>query len=61
MSFEIDPLFEGNFLTASIISSLDIGLKEKLSVFPIQDKIALTGTKIFLLEFELTRTLLKSN
>ena len=30
MSFDIDALFEGNFLTASIISSLDIYLKEKL-------------------------------
>ena len=31
MSFDIDALFEGKFLTASIISSLDIDLKEKLS------------------------------
>ena len=31
MSFNIDALFEGNFLTASIIWSLDIDLKEKLS------------------------------
>ena len=31
MSFGIDVLFEGNFLTASIISSLHINLKEKLS------------------------------
>ena len=31
MSYDIDALFEDNFLTASIISSLDIGLKEKHS------------------------------
>ena len=31
MSFDIDTLFEGHFLTASIISSLDIDLKENLS------------------------------
>ena len=32
MSFDIDASFEGNLLTASIISSLvDIDLKEKLS------------------------------
>ena len=30
MSFDIDALFEGNFLTASMISSSDIDLKEKL-------------------------------
>ena len=30
MSFDIDALFEGNFLTPSIMSSLDIDLKEKL-------------------------------
>ena len=30
MSFEIDVLFEGNFLAASIISSLDIDLKGNL-------------------------------
>ena len=28
MSFDIDALFEGNFLTASTISSLDLDLKE---------------------------------
>ena len=31
MSFDIGALFGGNFLIASIISSLDIDLKEKLS------------------------------
>ena len=31
MSFDIDTLFEGSFLTGSIISSLDIALKENLS------------------------------
>ena len=31
MSFDIDALFEGIFLTSSIISPLDIDLKEKLS------------------------------
>ena len=30
MSFDIDALFEGNFLTASMISSLVIDLQEKL-------------------------------
>ena len=29
VSFDNDALFEGNFLTASIISSLDIHFKEK--------------------------------
>ena len=33
MSFEIDALFEGNFLIALIISFLETGLKEKL-LFP---------------------------
>ena len=33
MSFKIDALFEGNFLTALIIPFLETGLKEKLS-FP---------------------------
>ena len=32
MPFEIDAFFESNLLTASIIPSLDIDLKEKLSV-----------------------------
>ena len=31
MSFDIDTLFEGKFLTTSMTSSLDIDLKEKLS------------------------------
>ena len=31
ISFDIDALFEGIFLTTSVISSLDIDLKEKLS------------------------------
>ena len=37
MSFDMDALFEGNFLTASVISALDIDLKEKLSpsYFPL--------------------------
>ena len=30
-SFDIDALFEGNFLTASVISSFHIDLREKLS------------------------------
>ena len=32
MLFEIDVLFEGSFLTAFMISSLDIRLKEKFSL-----------------------------
>ena len=31
MSFDFDVLFEGNFLTVSIVSSLDFDPKEKLS------------------------------
>ena len=31
MSFDIAALFEGKFLTASMLSSLDIDSKEKLS------------------------------
>ena len=31
MSFDVDVLFEGNFMTTLMISSLDIDLKEKLS------------------------------
>ena len=31
ITFDIDALFEGKFLTASMISSLDIDLKETLS------------------------------
>ena len=30
MLFDTDALFEGNFLTVSMISSLDIDLKEKV-------------------------------
>ena len=32
-SFKIDALFESNFLTASTISSLDIGLKTFNAIF----------------------------
>ena len=31
MSFDVDALFEGNFLTAPMLSSLVIDLQEKLS------------------------------
>ena len=31
MSFEIEALFEGNFLTVSMTSPLDIDLQEKIS------------------------------